>query len=516
MTKKNEGLNGSEAFEFDLLQKMIKHPLSLKTDEVFASVIPKEKMNTFASSANASKEKGTKKPEEESGELSLDEGVEFDLGSLTDDPSPPPSITETAADSDLDLNLNSGEGMTLSLGDEEKPTATSVADEGLSLGDADDGGLELSIGDEPATDLSGMDFGNVNLDQAPAATSTSTATEALEENDFSLDSSSPNTETKTRMVSRDSLVEADLSDDVKNKLAEIDAIMDSDSRINIERPSPAMSLDNDSVVDESLVLNSLSDEDLGFTSEAPPEDATRVATRVATKLEQRPEEKPKRKKKELSESSSEDIREISGAYSGELERLQATISNLRADRDELLSKIQLLEDEKVMHNRQTLTIRAELDERKIELSIIRRKLNDEITELKDKMRVHEERRLILEEKNRVLQAEVEKASQKNKLDVKKVQLRERELEQKLELLKADAETQIRHRDLKILELKRKIDAMEFDMESMNSQEKRSVESRFELEDKLEKAIRTLRSAITVLEDENDSKALEALKKNIDI
>jgi hypothetical protein len=176
----------------------------------------------------------------------------------------------------------------------------------------------------------------------------------------------------------------------------------------------------------------------------------------------------------------------------------------------------VLEDEKVMHNRQTLSTRAELDERKIELTIIRRKLNDEIAELKDKMRVHEERRLILEEKNRILQAEVEKANQKNKLDVKKIQLRERELEQKLELLKADAETQIRHRDLKILELKRKIDSMEFDMESMNSQEKRSVESRFELEDKLEKAIRTLRSAITVLEDENDLKALETLKKNIDI
>jgi hypothetical protein len=96
-------------------------------------------------------------------------------------------------------------------------------------------------------------------------------------------------------------------------------------------------------------------------------------------------------------------------------------------------------------------------------------------------------------------------------------MRERELEQKLELLKADSETQIRHRDLKILELKRKIDAMEFDMESISVQEKRSVESRFELEDKLDKAIKTLRSAISVLEDESDkSNALEALKKNIDM
>ena len=59
--------------------------------------------------------------------------------------------------------------------------------------------------------------------------------------------------------------------------------------------------------------------------------------------------------------------------------------------------------------------------------------------------------------------------------------------------------------------------MEFDMESIQTQEKRTVESRFELEDKLEKAIKTLRGAISVLEDDTDKGAvLDALKKNIDM
>jgi hypothetical protein len=45
----------------------------------------------------------------------------------------------------------------------------------------------------------------------------------------------------------------------------------------------------------------------------------------------------------------------------------------------------------------------------------------------------------------------------------------------------------------------------------------NVESRFELEDKLDKAIKTLRSAITVLEEESDREsAVMALKKNIDV
>jgi chromosome segregation ATPase len=176
-----------------------------------------------------------------------------------------------------------------------------------------------------------------------------------------------------------------------------------------------------------------------------------------------------------------------------------------------------MEEEKLLQSRQSLSMRAELDEKKIELTIIRKKLNEEINELKDRIRLYDEKRLILEEKNRILLQELDKATQKNKINIKKVQMREKELEQKLELLKSDAESQIRNRDLKILELKRKIDSMEFDMESISQQEKKSVESRFELEDKLDKAIKTLRTAITVLEDESDrSNALSALKKSIDM
>ena len=304
--------------------------------------------------------------------------------------------------------------------------------------------------------------------------------------------------------------EADLSEDAKEKLKEIDAIMDLDaSQVHLS----AASLNTDENLDEPLVSDDLDlgNFDFGVEEQSEPEVKALDVTPKETK----------KKKKEAPEAPArdlgQDLREISGAYSGEMERMQATISNLRADREELLAKIQSYEEEKMLGGRQGLTLRAELDEKKIELTIIRKKLNEEISDLKDRLKLFDEKRLILEEKNRILTQELEKASHKNKMDVKRVQMRERELEQKLELLKSDAESQIRHRDLKILELKRKIDAMEFDMESISMQEKRSVESRFELEDKLEKAIKTLRGAITVLEDESDrSNALDALKKNIDM
>lgn len=381
--------------------------------------------------------------------------------------------------------------------------------------------------------------------------------------------------------------EGELSEDVKEKLKEIDAIMTIDaSQVNInvglEIPQPEVSIQHElpeslelesfelqaspaseemeslseveaedepfemefetssdspepeevslagDDLDEPLVSDDMNFDNFDFSTGeeeveevqvAAPIDA-KVAKVAPTAIE---EEKPRRKRKEaaketqVSHKDYEDYKEIAGAYSGELARTQATIANLRSDREELLKRIQMLEEDKLLQNRQTLSMRAELDEKKIELTIIRKKLNEEINELKDRMKLHDERRLILEEKNRILTQELDKAGQRNRIDVKKVQLRERELEQRLELLKADAETQIRNRDLKILELKRKIDAMEFDMDSISQQEKKSVESRFELEDKLDKAIKTLRNAISVLEDDSEhGKALEALKKNIDM
>jgi chromosome segregation ATPase len=273
-------------------------------------------------------------------------------------------------------------------------------------------------------------------------------------------------------------------------------------------------LEND---EQSLVPEDLDLDGINLSEDGPMKEAP-----VLPKVE-----RIKKKKPEPDDMSDEqdrgivrDFKEISGAYSGEMERLQATLSNLRTDREELLTKIQKMDEERILQSRQTLSLRAELDEKKIELMITRKRLNEEIGELKDRLKLQDEKKLILEEKNRVMLQELDRSSQKNKMDVKKVQIRERELEQRLELLKSDAETQIRHRDLKILELKRKMDAMEFDMESLNLQEKRSVESRFELEDKLGIAIKTLRTAITVLEDDKEHtdtlNALSALKKNIDM
>ena len=474
--------------------------------------------------------------------LSLDDaGEELELGEIE-----MKENLEADADEDFSLDddeLSLSDDDELSLGDDDEELSLSDDDEdGLSLSDDDEDlfsleedsneeGIEnigeLSFDDAPIDDGLSLDLGSDDPASLSLDASDETEDEGLEfatgsNVGLSLSDEEPvgEPEPSLSFADDDSLSlgdEMDLSEDAKEKLKEIDAILDYDaSQVQIRNDLLAQENLDEPLVSEELDLGNLSfDQTDTNTLESTGEiDAAPIATPK--------EEKSKKKKKEAPavekhQEYGEDLKELSSAYSGEMERMQATISNLRADREELLAKIQTLEEEKLLHNRQTLSLRAELDERKIELTIIRKKLNDEINELKDRVKVFDEKRLILEEKNRLLAQELDKAGQKNKIDLRKVQNRERELEQKLELLKSDAETQIRNRDIKILELKRKIDAMEFDMESISQQEKRSVESRFELEDKLEKAIKTLRSAITVLEDESDrSNALDALKKNIDM
>lgn len=215
--------------------------------------------------------------------------------------------------------------------------------------------------------------------------------------------------------------------------------------------------------------------------------------------------------------SQDEYRQVVGNYNAELERLQATMNHLRTDRESLLQKIDGYEEEKIHHQRQLLGLRAELDEKKIETQLMKKRMADETQDLRYSLQLEQERRFMADEKNKALAAEIQALQQKLKLEVRKVSGHERELEQQLELLKKDAETQIRHRDLKILELKRRLDAMEFDVENMSALEKKTQENKQELEVKLDKAIRTLRAAIGILEvDDPKLATLEKLKKNLDV
>ncbi len=188
-------------------------------------------------------------------------------------------------------------------------------------------------------------------------------------------------------------------------------------------------------------------------------------------------------------------------HEGEAVRLQATIRQLREERETLLDEINLLKQEKKLMEQDNLGLRAELDEAKIEVSILKKRNTSDNDEMKYKLRISEEKRLYSEEKAKQLQKEFDRLQHKIRLDFNQIKTREKELEGQLELAKMDSESQVATRDKKILDLKRKIDQLEFNMENAVIKEEKSREDKQRLEDRLERIMKTLRGSIEVLEDD---------------
>lgn len=192
-----------------------------------------------------------------------------------------------------------------------------------------------------------------------------------------------------------------------------------------------------------------------------------------------------------------------GAYGeDELSRLQSTIRQLREEREENYKEIQELQKENRLVEQQGLSEKAELDELKIEISILKKRHKSELEELRYQLKLAEEKKQIYEERCKNYQKEFERLNQKVRIEFNQVKQREKELESQLELVTMDTESQVQSRDGKILELKRKIDSLEFNMENASIREQKSREDKARLEERLTKIMSTLRGSIQLLEDED--------------
>ncbi len=218
-----------------------------------------------------------------------------------------------------------------------------------------------------------------------------------------------------------------------------------------------------------------------------------------------------------SSPSGHEFNEFKKYHEDELLRLSETIKALRADRDRL-SQI-VTEQEKQLQGQQDGKgyLQAEIDEKKIEIEIIKKRNLKQVEDIGIKLELAQNKNDILKEQNKVYQREIEKLQKENRLDHNHKRSRERELEEKLELLKKDSEVQIRNRDHKILDLKRQIDSLEFDVESATTRERQIQIQQQVVEDKMSKVIRTLRSVIGQVEDDNILEERKKLiKKNLDV
>ncbi|MEX0798861.1 MAG: hypothetical protein WD025_05425, partial [Bacteriovoracaceae bacterium] len=423
-------------------------------------------------------------------------------------------------------------------------------DDGESLDLSQDDGEALDLSEDDGA-LDELSFGNEEEDaeQALAPEETSASLDAPQGNDLDFDqlSDEPSDELSDEDLfgsgedlSADSLPESPsfkesnqpgMSASAAEKLAEIEEmmkedqvsvpqeeVMESTGEINLGALK-AESTEGKTTSPDLATQIDLDEPDYDPTLEEGP--ALKAENDFENYLEQ---SNPRPRSRESQHASSGDSkrtlteqREVLDSHDDEFMRLGETIRHLRQDREDLLDKVSELEQKLENEKNDFTGLKAELDEKRIELSLHNKRRSKQVEELKYQLEISDEKKMILEERNRRLEAENEKLRKKATIDLSKIKGRESELENKLELLKADSDLQIRNRDLKILELKRKIDTLEFDIESIQTKEKKTVDKNYEKEERMERVINTLRRAIGELEeDELPLRNLDKIKKNLDV
>ncbi|RLA67633.1 MAG: hypothetical protein DRQ88_01985 [Epsilonproteobacteria bacterium] len=197
-----------------------------------------------------------------------------------------------------------------------------------------------------------------------------------------------------------------------------------------------------------------------------------------------------------------------------LVRLEATIRQLREEREEFLNEIQDLKADKDIIDSENLGFRSEVAELRIEVGILKKRNNEERGEYHQSKKILEESLIVSDHKMKNLEGDVTRLSQKARIDISKIRQKERELESQLELLTMDSENQINNRENKILDLKRKMDALEFNMENVGSREARIRDEKLKVEEKLNKVMKNMRSSIKFLEEELETEPafLQEIKK----
>ncbi len=114
--------------------------------------------------------------------------------------------------------------------------------------------------------------------------------------------------------------------------------------------------------------------------------------------------------------------------------------------------------------------------------------------------------------------EMENFKERVRSDIRKIRVREKELENRLEITKKDSEALLGARETKIIELKRRIDLLEFNMDLLQDKYSREKENAVKLKERLTKAAQVVRVAGGLLDSNpegNLSRELENLTQNKD-
>jgi chromosome segregation ATPase len=138
--------------------------------------------------------------------------------------------------------------------------------------------------------------------------------------------------------------------------------------------------------------------------------------------------------------------------------------------------------------------RKQIDEFEREKAIAMEGLTAELSEMKFQMKARTDRVKVLEGQVKEANLEMERLKERVRMDLRKIRVREKELESRLEVMKKDSEALIGARETRIIELKRKLDLLEFNMDLLQDQYQREKDNTEQLRERLAKAAQVVNVA----------------------
>lgn len=184
----------------------------------------------------------------------------------------------------------------------------------------------------------------------------------------------------------------------------------------------------------------------------------------------------------------------------------ALSNQLKTSREQIqeLERCLILERGKVVELEHTSSEQKQkIDDFDREKAATIQSFEEEITELNFQIKSKTDRARLLETKVREVTEQMEHLKERVRADIRKIRMREKELENRLEILKKDSESLIAARENKIIELKRKVDLLEFNMDLLQEQSQREKQNNSDLRERFSKAAQAMKVAGGLLGDENE-------------
>jgi DNA-binding NarL/FixJ family response regulator len=206
-----------------------------------------------------------------------------------------------------------------------------------------------------------------------------------------------------------------------------------------------------------------------------------------------------------------------GALSNDVETLKKYLAMREQDvsvltaqltyaKDELLKsedtiKRLSLENEDLF--KQLNDVRRQMGQHQQEMRSIARSRDGDLDQLRFEIKSKIDRIKFLEDRIEDSSKQYEHLKERVRVDIRKIRVREKELESKLEILKKDSETLIAARENKILELKRKLDLLEFNYDTLLDQNEAEKQNVVKVKEKLERINKVLKLAGGIIDTETE-------------